>query len=97
MHNHQTTGEAIFATVCTIAVLVLFVVYLIGGTDKKATTRILQHQGYTSIKTTEKRFWGCSKGDYYRTGFKAIAPTKTVVSGLVCCGLFFKSCTVRFD
>jgi hypothetical protein len=68
----------------------------IGCTDEDSTRRILTSQGYTDIKIEGYSFTGCSKDDGVRTEFTARSPIGTYVQGVVCCGLLFKNCTVRW-
>ncbi len=52
--------------------------------------------GFSDIRTTGYKWFACSEGDWYHTGFVAINPQGVEVSGVVCSGLFFKNSTVRF-
>lgn len=56
----------------------------------------LQKSGYTDIRITGWSPFSCGKDDTWSTGFRAKNPAGQQVSGVVCCGLVFKSCTVRF-
>jgi len=57
--------------------------------------RTLQSAGYTNIQITGWKPFSCGKDDTYSTGFTAKNPAGVKVTGVVCCGLMFKSCTVR--
>ncbi len=78
-------------TVAFIAVSVLT------GEDKEGATALLTSQGYTDIKITGQNFFGCGRGDWYKTGFQAKTVTGQTISGTVCGGLFFKGQTIRFN
>lgn len=60
----------------------------------------LESAGYGDVKITAQHgiapaLYGCGKGD--AVAFEAVAtnPAGKRVNAVVCCGLFFKSCTVR--
>jgi len=61
--------------------------------------RVLEDEGFVNIQLTGYEFASCSDSDGTNTGFTAtrIMPdgTRRNVSGVVCCGLFLKACTVR--
>ncbi len=67
-----------------------------GCTDERTTTRVLQDQGYTNVKTDGLAWFSCGKGDWYATKFFATSPNGTSVEGAVCTGLLFKNSTIRF-
>lgn len=58
--------------------------------------KALTSMGFSDIRTTGYKWFACSEGDWYHTGFVAINPQGVEVSGVVCSGLFFKNSTVRF-
>lgn len=60
------------------------------------TIRTLRSSGYTDIRTTGWSPMSCGKDDTFETGFSAVNPAGIRVNGVVCCGLVFKGCTVRF-
>ena len=64
-------------------------------TNETATIQTLDKSGFTDIKTTRWDF-GCGDNDAYSTGFVATNPIGKRVSGVVCCGMWTKACTVRF-
>ncbi|HET8686676.1 MAG TPA: hypothetical protein VFM18_08430 [Methanosarcina sp.] len=72
------------------------VMLLSGCTDSSTTTRVLEEQGYTNVKTTGYVFFGCPEDDVFHTGFVATSPANKTVSGVVCSGLLFGS-VIRFD
>lgn len=80
-----------------ILTLILFaLISLVGCTDSESTRQILSQQGYTDIKIEGYAFTGCSEDDKVHTEFTARSPNGTYVQGVVCCGLLFKNCTVRW-
>jgi hypothetical protein len=64
--------------------------------DNDGARNVLQGAGYTDINTTGYKWFGCGEKDSYHTGFTAKGPTGVRVNGVVCCGMFFKGCTIRF-
>ena len=61
--------------------------------------RILTDEGYTNIQNTGYDALACSSEDALSSGFIATRHmsdgTTRSVSGAVCCGSLFKSCTIR--
>lgn len=76
--------------------LIALCALLVGCTQPDDTRRILAAQGYTKIEITGWRPFAKSEKDVYSTGFKAVAPNGTVVTGAVTSG-WFKGNTVRLD
>jgi hypothetical protein len=76
------------------AVFAIFV--LTGCTEKDKTEVLLKKQGYTHITTDGYSFFGCSKGDTFRTKFYAKSSMGETISGVACSG-WFKGTTLRFD
>jgi len=66
------------------------------GSDEANTIRTLKASGYYNITITGWAPFECGKDDTFSTGFSAKNPAGQTVSGVVCCGLMFKGCTVRF-
>lgn len=60
------------------------------------TRRTLHAAGYTDVVVGSYSLFACGEGDFYATKWKAVNPQGQQVSGTVCCGLFFKNCTIRF-
>lgn len=58
--------------------------------------RTLTQMGYSDVRTTGYRMFGCSQDDTFQTGFVATSPTGETVTGVFCAGLL-KGGTVRFD
>lgn len=77
--------------------LIVLVVMLAGCHDNTQAKRVLEQQGYTSVEPTGWEPWGCARDDEVVTGFRATSPSGARVSGVVCCGLFFKGCTIRVE
>lgn len=68
--------------------------------DVEGATKLLKKHGYTEIHITNSLLWGCSEGDFYRTGFIA-KKNGEIFSGCVCGGMKFgdqstKAQTIRF-
>lgn len=59
---------------------------------------VLENQGYTSIGLGGHPLLACGEQDSMFTSynFTAINPAGLETEGAVCCGLLFKSCTIRF-
>lgn len=75
--------------------LLLFTLLALACTDNEGASRALHGSGFTDITLTGFSF-GCGKDDGSSTGFEAKNPQGGRVKGVVCCGLIFKGCTVRF-
>jgi hypothetical protein len=65
-------------------------------TNEGGTTRTLHRHGFTDIQVGGYDPWSCGNDDTSSTSFVATNPAGIRVRGTVCCGLFTKSCTVRF-
>lgn len=65
-------------------------------TNEDKTRKTLEDAGYTGIEITGYRAFMAGKDDTYSTGFKAISPSGTPVTGAVTGG-GFKGYTIRFD
>ena len=68
-----------------------------GCTNNQHAQQVLSRSGYTEIEMTGYRMWDCSDDDTVHDGFRAKGPTGQVITGVVCCGLWAKNCTVRID
>lgn len=84
------------AKLLMIALFTLVWAAVCGCTDADETRRVLRAQGYSNIVTGGHAWFACSEDDEVRTKFVADNPKGVRVSGVVCCGLIFKNCTVRF-
>jgi hypothetical protein len=74
---------------------------LCGGcsTSNSEALRTLQKAGFSEIRPGGRAFFGCDTsngGDKWGREFQAKNPAGQVVSGIVCCGRFWKGCTIRF-
>ena len=57
----------------------------------------LKSAGYSDIILGDNVLFGCSEEDSYFTSHEFIAVKGDVkVSGIACCGLLIKGCTIRF-
>lgn len=72
-----------------------FVLMLAACTDAPTAERILRQNGYTNIQTTGFSAFSCGKDDAFATGFTALAPNGSKVTGVVCSG-WLKGGTIRF-
>lgn len=79
-----------------IFLLIVVLLLVVGCTDDYNTRRTLESAGYTDIQTTGYEMFACGQDDHFRTGFIAKNPKGKIVSGVVCCGLIGKACTIRF-
>lgn len=64
--------------------------------DEGAAKESLVKAGFEDIEITGYSPLSCGKDDFSSTGFKATNSHGTRVEGIVCCGLIFKECTIRF-
>ncbi len=81
-----------FIFVFTVALLM----NISGCSSSESAQRILAEQGYTNIHITGYTLFGCSEDDAYHTGFNAVSPNGTKVTGVVCSGIL-KSSTIRLN
>lgn len=79
-----------------LAVIVALCIGICGCTSEGSATRALEGAGYHDIHITGYRVFGCSDKDDFHTGFEAIGPTGTRVTGVVCSG-WLKGSTIRTD
>jgi hypothetical protein len=80
-----------------LVTLNLALLAFIGCSDADQAKRHLHNAGYSNVVTTGYAFGACSKDDTYSTGFRGVGPTGNYTEGAVCCGLFLKGCTIRFQ
>ncbi len=76
-------------------IYVLFLFSLLACSDDASARRTLEASGFSNIETTGFSF-GCGESDALSTGFVATNHQGQRVEGVVCCGVVFKCCTVRF-
>lgn len=93
----MTFMEALIAV--SIGLVLLVMLFAIGGSDTPNYAGIVQSQGYTNVNIGDSAWMGCGKEDSVFTSvhFNALGVDRRPVSGVICCGLIFKSCTVRVD
>lgn len=63
--------------------------------DTDGASRILEEEGYTDINITGADPLMCGERDLKGTKFRAKNQAGNTVTGVVCCGAFFKGCTIR--
>lgn len=74
----------------------LLALALLGCDARAASEHALRAHGFTDIRLDGYAWTGCADGDTFRTKFTATNSHDEVVSGVVCCGVIMKGCTVRF-
>lgn len=84
---------AVYAA-CALAFAGMFV--LACGFPAGDAPDVLEAAGYTDADVLGHRFFGCGRGDLFRSGFTATGPGGLPASDVVCCGLL-KGCTVRVE
>ena len=77
-------------------IIVFLAISITACTDSSGTRSVLQSNGMTDISITGYQFFGCSKDDIVRTGFKATSINGQKVEGVVCSGILFKNSTIRY-
>ena len=77
-------------------ILFFILLLLVGCTTEDATIKTLKKAGYSNIEITSWKPLSCGEGDWYSTGFTAENVNGEKIDGVVCCGLIFKSCTIRY-
>ena len=80
-------------------VFLSFVILLVGLTscvDTANTRKTLVAHGFSKIETGGYALLACGRDDFYATEFRAVNTAGQAVEGVVCCGILFKGCTVRF-
>lgn len=80
----------------TMMLCAVLAIALCGCTSEGDATRALAGAGYTEIRITGYRVFGCADSDAFHTGFEAKGPTGRRVTGVVCSG-WLKGATVRTD
>ena len=79
-----------------IILIIAIALIMTGCTNKDDAQRALKYEGFTNIQVTGFNFFGCSKDDFYHTGFIATNKNGVSVEGTVCSGLLSKNATVRW-
>jgi hypothetical protein len=70
--------------------------FLMTGCTNGNVKTTLEDQGFKKVKLTGYRPFKCSDDDSFHTGFEAISPNGTKVTGTVCEG-WIKGKTIRLD
>ena len=65
-------------------------------TDSGATIRAAQEMGFTDVKVTGYRYFGCGEGYTFSTGFEATNPKGQRISGYNCSG-FLRGSNIHLD
>lgn len=86
----------IFVVIISIVVFAMVFSLSNGCCDESGATKLLQSTGFTQVRITGFRPFMGGEGDFYSTGFEAISPNGTKVTGAVTGGLF-KGNTIRYD
>jgi hypothetical protein len=68
---------------------------LSGCVEPEASREALEAAGYSDIEITGWKPFNCGEDDTFSTGFRAKNPRDKEVTGVVCCGLIVKACTIR--
>jgi len=79
-----------------LTIVCLLLVFLSGCTKPDDSKRLLESSGMQDVVITGYRLFGCSEGDFCRTGFTATSVNGSNISGAVCQGLL-KGATIRHD
>lgn len=80
-------------------ILFITIVLMSSCTDERGAYDVLVKAGYKPIKVGGYGWFKGSDNDTYVTKFTAYSPANdsTIVTGVVCRGLLFKSSTIRID
>lgn len=76
--------------------LIVFALILPACEDRTSVSRALDSMGMTNVQWEGYDWAACAEDDDTHTGFSATNPQGKRVRGTVCCGAFFKNCTVRW-
>ena len=79
-----------------IFLLLILVIFITGCTSTNKTINTLEKGGFTDIEVGSWDVFACSESDWFSTKFIATNPVGQKTDGTVCCGLIFKSCTIRY-
>jgi len=80
-----------------LVALVVLVSASIGAcTNASSAKHALEAQGLTDVTITGYKPLTCGQSDWSSTGFEATNAQGARVTGVVCCGLVFKNCTIRW-
>lgn len=76
--------------------IIICLLFLGACTNPNSARSTLEKNGFTKIQTHGYAWFACSEDDFSHTKFTAQNVNGIQVEGVVCCGLIFKACTVRF-
>lgn len=91
-----TLKNIVLLFVVLLGLLVIVNIVPMACTQEDDTIRILKQNGYSNIVITGWRPFMASKGESFSTGFEAVSPNGSKVSGVVTSG-WFKGKTIRLD
>lgn len=74
----------------------IFALLLTGCSDGSAARATLSKAGFSDVEITGWKPFNCGQDDFSSTGFVATNSNGQRIDGVVCCGLIFKNCTIRF-
>lgn len=77
-----------------IIVISLALMTAIKPSDESAI-QTAQDAGYQNIQLTDNAYFACGSGDIHVGRNFTATMNNTQVRGTVCCGWFFKGCTIR--
>ena len=80
-----------------VLILICVILWVCTNTNKEEARQALQANSFRSIQLQGYKWFACAKDDWSHTGFTAINVNGQIVEGVVCCGLLFKNCTIRFN
>lgn len=66
------------------------------GSPPPMAKAAVEAQGFSDVRVGEWEAFSCGQGDTLSRRFTAKNPAGNRVSGIVCCGMFFKGCTIRW-
>ena len=80
-----------------LALVAISAVLLVGCSKPEEARKVLKSQGYSDIKITGYKVFGCADGDTWSTGFIAKSVVGIETKGIVCRGLWLKASTIRLS
>lgn len=95
-NNDDGFLHGLFAIVGLLLFGALFVLRNCTDADDDQILRAIEAQGYSSPVISGYAVFGCSKEDSVSRYFSAVNAKGDRVEGVVCCGLVFKDCTIRW-
>ena len=95
MDDDNYTSLGLGLSIVVLAIFYFFCMPFI-GVSVKLTNNTLLPLGYSNIHTHGFSYFGCANDDWYATKFTATFNNRNI-EGVVCCGLIFKNCTIRYN